>query len=210
MGRLLPPLSDLHSLLSSSDSRPSTTRERTPQSGYVAGALKASVFKATNRFPAVCVPFRVRSDGNTMSHVSAKDYLRGACCEAVVRLLASNQGEPGSMAGGATPGFSHVESCRTMKLVGGFSQGFPVPSALAYRRCSAPASNHPPVRMLTSYQCEPDSIPGAVAPRFSHMGIVSDDATAQWVFSGISRFPRPCIPAPLHTHLASPLSCLKT
>ncbi|KAJ8882310.1 hypothetical protein PR048_014112 [Dryococelus australis] len=32
----------------------------------------------------------------------------------------------------------------------------------------------------------------------------------QWVLSGISCFPRPCIPAPVHTHLISPSSALKT
>ncbi|KAJ8888177.1 hypothetical protein PR048_007664 [Dryococelus australis] len=33
------------------------------------------------------------------------------------------------------------------------------------------------------------------APGFSHVGIVPDDAAGRWVFSGISRFPRLCIPA---------------
>ncbi|KAJ8875211.1 hypothetical protein PR048_023106 [Dryococelus australis] len=37
-----------------------------------------------------------------------------------------------------------------------------------------------------------------------------DDATGRRVFSGISRFPRPCIPAMIHTHLASPSSAHKT
>ncbi|KAJ8878704.1 hypothetical protein PR048_019289 [Dryococelus australis] len=46
--------------------------------------------------------------------------------------------------------------------------------------------------------------------RFSHVGIVSDDATGRWVFSEISRFPRPCIPVLLRTHLTSPSSALET
>ncbi|KAJ8865557.1 hypothetical protein PR048_033077 [Dryococelus australis] len=48
-----------------------------------------------------------------------------------------------------------------------------------------------------------------VAPRVSHVGIVLDDATGRRVFSGIYRFDHPCIPALLHTHLASASSALK-
>ncbi|KAJ8880013.1 hypothetical protein PR048_020635 [Dryococelus australis] len=43
-------------------------------------------------------------------------------------------------------------------------------------------------------------------PGFSHVGIVPDDVADRQVFSGISRFPGPCILALLHTHLASPSS----
>ncbi|KAJ8891608.1 hypothetical protein PR048_004136 [Dryococelus australis] len=55
------------------------------------------------------------------------------------------------------------------------------------------------VRLLASHQGEPDSIPGGVAPGFPHIGIVPDDAVGRWVFSGISRFPRPCIPVLLYS-----------
>ncbi|KAJ8887880.1 hypothetical protein PR048_007364 [Dryococelus australis] len=48
------------------------------------------------------------------------------------------------------------------------------------------------------------------APVYTHVGIVPEDAAGRWVFSGISRFSRPCVPALLHTHLASPSSALKT
>ncbi|KAJ8894535.1 hypothetical protein PR048_007192 [Dryococelus australis] len=48
---------------------------------------------------------------------------------------------------------------------------------------------------------EPGSIPGKVAPGFSRVGIVTDDAVGRLVFSGISRFPSACIPALLHTSL---------
>ncbi|KAJ8878240.1 hypothetical protein PR048_018817 [Dryococelus australis] len=41
------------------------------------------------------------------------------------------------------------------------------------------------------------------------VGIVLEDAAGRRIFSGVSCFPRPCIPAPLHTHLASPSSALK-
>ncbi|KAJ8872265.1 hypothetical protein PR048_025867 [Dryococelus australis] len=42
------------------------------------------------------------------------------------------------------------------------------------------------------------------------MLVVPDEAASRRAFSGISRLPRPCIPAPLHTHLTSPSSALKT
>ncbi|KAJ8871686.1 hypothetical protein PR048_028013 [Dryococelus australis] len=57
---------------------------------------------------------------------------------------------------------------------------------------------------------EPGSISVRVAPLFSHVGIVPDDVAGWRAISGISRFPCPCIPALLHTHLASPSSALKT
>ncbi|KAJ8891873.1 hypothetical protein PR048_004428 [Dryococelus australis] len=57
------------------------------------------------------------------------------------------------------------------------------------------------VSLLASHQCETGSVPGRVTPEFSHLGIVPDNAADRRVFSGISRFPRPFIPALLHTHL---------
>ncbi|KAJ8872160.1 hypothetical protein PR048_025762 [Dryococelus australis] len=61
------------------------------------------------------------------------------------------------------------------------------------------------VIMLSFHQGEPGSIPDRVTPRFSHVGIVPDDAAGRWVFfSGIPCFPRPFIPSPLHTHLNHP------
>ncbi|KAJ8881107.1 hypothetical protein PR048_017580 [Dryococelus australis] len=44
--------------------------------------------------------------------------------------------------------------------------------------------------------------PGEFAPGFSHVGIVLDDAACRRVFSGYSRFPRHCIPAPLHPRVS--------
>ncbi|KAJ8880939.1 hypothetical protein PR048_017412 [Dryococelus australis] len=45
------------------------------------------------------------------------------------------------------------------------------------------------IRLLASHLYQPDTIPGGFAPRFSHVGIVPDDAACRWVFfySGISR-----------------------
>ncbi|KAJ8869878.1 hypothetical protein PR048_028887 [Dryococelus australis] len=47
------------------------------------------------------------------------------------------------------------------------------------------------VRLLVSHQGEPGSIPGGVAPGFSHVEIVLGDAAGQRVFSLTSHFPRP-------------------
>ncbi|KAJ8875112.1 hypothetical protein PR048_023005 [Dryococelus australis] len=55
----------------------------------------------------------------------------------LVCLLASHQGDPGSIPGRITPDFRMWESCLTMPLVGGFSRGSPVSPALSRRRCSA-------------------------------------------------------------------------
>ncbi|KAJ8883036.1 hypothetical protein PR048_014875 [Dryococelus australis] len=59
------------------------------------------------------------------------------------------------------------------------------------------------VRLLAYHQGESGPISDGVNPRFSHVGIVPDDVTGLQVFSGISRFPHPCIPALFHTHLNS-------
>ncbi|KAJ8866150.1 hypothetical protein PR048_033674 [Dryococelus australis] len=45
------------------------------------------------------------------------------------------------------------------------------------------------VRLLASHKGEPGSIPGGVTYRFSHVGIVPDDAADRRVSPGISRFP---------------------
>ncbi|KAJ8872319.1 hypothetical protein PR048_025923 [Dryococelus australis] len=60
--------------------------------------------------------------------------------------------------------------------------------------CIIPATSH-------RRGCEPDSIPGGVTPGFSHVGIVPSDSAARQVFSGISCFSRPCIPALFHAYL---------
>ncbi|KAJ8898173.1 hypothetical protein PR048_003533 [Dryococelus australis] len=54
------------------------------------------------------------------------------------------------------------------------------------------------VRLLASHQGDPGSIPSGVAPGFSHVGIVPDNAAGRRVFSGLSRFLHLCIPAMLH------------
>ncbi|KAJ8870702.1 hypothetical protein PR048_029727 [Dryococelus australis] len=68
----------------------------------------------------------------------------------------------------------------------------------------------PAVRLLASRRGEPGSIIGGVATGFSHEEIVPDDTAGWRLFSGISRFPRPCIPVLFHPRLTSPSSALKT
>ncbi|KAJ8887444.1 hypothetical protein PR048_013659 [Dryococelus australis] len=77
-------------------------------------------------------------------------------------------------------------------------------SELPYLSYASPSS--PP---LTADFEERLLLLGDVVPGFLHVGIVSDDATGRWVFSGISRLPRPFIPAMLHIHFASPTSAHK-
>ncbi|KAJ8879997.1 hypothetical protein PR048_020619 [Dryococelus australis] len=50
----------------------------------------------------------------------------------VVRLLAFHLGDPGSIPGGVAPGFSHVGIA---PLVGSFSRGYPISTALSFRSC---------------------------------------------------------------------------
>ncbi|KAJ8865866.1 hypothetical protein PR048_033389, partial [Dryococelus australis] len=57
------------------------------------------------------------------------------------------------------------------------------------------------VRLLASQLGEPGSIPGGVTPGISHVTIVPDDGAGRRVFSGVSSFLRPCIPALIHTSL---------
>ncbi|KAJ8895332.1 hypothetical protein PR048_000658 [Dryococelus australis] len=60
------------------------------------------------------------------------------------------------------------------------------------------------VRLPASHQGEPGSIPGGVAPGFSHVEILLDGVAGRRVFSGISRPSRPCTPAQLQTRLTPP------
>ncbi|KAJ8886283.1 hypothetical protein PR048_012492 [Dryococelus australis] len=63
------------------------------------------------------------------------------------------------------------------------------------------SADHSP---LAFHQGEQGSIPRRITPGFSHVEIGQDDAAARLVFSEISRFPRPLIPAFLRTHIKHP------
>ncbi|KAJ8884273.1 hypothetical protein PR048_016130 [Dryococelus australis] len=53
-----------------------------------------------------------------------------------ISLLASHQGDPGSIPGRVTPDFRMWESCQTMLLASGFSLRSPVSPTLSFRHCS--------------------------------------------------------------------------
>ncbi|KAJ8898008.1 hypothetical protein PR048_003368 [Dryococelus australis] len=61
-----------------------------------------------------------------------------------------------------------------------------------------------------SRQGEPVSIPGWAAPGFSNVGIVPDNVTGRRVFSGVSRFPWPCILALYAPHFCHKDACCAT
>ncbi|KAJ8893196.1 hypothetical protein PR048_005781 [Dryococelus australis] len=87
-------------------------------------------------------------------------------------------------------------------MTGGGGEGVKIPEKTRRPAASSdtiPACENPE---LTRPK-HPTSIPGRVTG-FSQVGIVPDDAIGQWVFSGISRYPRPSSPAPLHIHFNHP------
>ncbi|KAJ8872782.1 hypothetical protein PR048_026398 [Dryococelus australis] len=61
------------------------------------------------------------------------------------------------------------------------------------------AATTPPTTHLPHTVGEVGLIHSWMTPEFSHLGIVTDDAAGRRVFSGISHFPIPCVPALLHT-----------
>ncbi|KAJ8876718.1 hypothetical protein PR048_021165 [Dryococelus australis] len=111
---------------------------------------------------------------------------------------------------------SHVEIVLDiMPLVGGFFSGIssflpPLHSGVPqYSHLASPSSalkisdGHGDwsVSLLAFHQGELGSIPRPGYSGASRMGIVPDDAVGRQVFSGISRFLRPFIPALLHTSI---------
>ncbi|KAJ8886223.1 hypothetical protein PR048_012432 [Dryococelus australis] len=134
-----------------------------------------------------------------------------------VSLLAFHPGDPGSIPNRLTPDFRMYESFREMPLVGGFSRGYPVSTALSFRRCSILTSINligsqvldvkSPVSLLTSHHGEPGLILSRANPRLPHVGIVPDDVAGWRIFSGITRFPHPCISVLLHSQDPVVKSC---
>ncbi|KAJ8893786.1 hypothetical protein PR048_006387 [Dryococelus australis] len=130
--------------------------------------------------------------------------------------------------GRVTPDFRMWESCRTMSLVRGFSLGSPVFPALSFRRCSILTS----ITIIGSQDPDDKSLPNLFTSlhQYLHSGAAvanrvrfpswsfpelerfweSCRTTGRRVFSGVSRFPLPYIPALFHYRLISPLSALKT
>ncbi|KAJ8889948.1 hypothetical protein PR048_009453 [Dryococelus australis] len=99
---------------------------------------------------------------------------------------------------------------RSVRAISGLSHFLPrlhsaasQPQSRGPRRCSG-QTVYLPLRR------KPGSIPCRVAPGLSQVRIVLYAAAGRWFFSGISRFPHFFIPVPLHTHLTSSSSVLKT
>ncbi|KAJ8898169.1 hypothetical protein PR048_003529 [Dryococelus australis] len=124
-------------------------------------------------------------------------------------LIGDEGMEPTNHYGMTSP--NHHVGARTAPLVIGASdreearEG--ICPAVANRRLNQPTATWARgrgcvvVRLLAFRLGEPGSISGGVATGFSHVAIVLDNAAGRRVFPGISRFPRPCIPALLHTSL---------
>ncbi|KAJ8867194.1 hypothetical protein PR048_030989 [Dryococelus australis] len=149
----------------------------------------------------------------------------------VGRLLASHFAELSSIPGGSLPGFSHVEivpdDAVCWRVFSGISRS-PVPSILEllHTHLTSPSSalktllskaTHSITFSRFYYKWEavaqwlgrspptkgdPSLILGGFAPGFSHVGIVLDDVACRRVFSGYSRFPRPCLRALLHPRVS--------
>ncbi|KAJ8886299.1 hypothetical protein PR048_012510 [Dryococelus australis] len=85
-------------------------------------------------------------------------------------------------------------------------------NVIAQPRLAIPARQFTALRQTlpSSHQCEPSSIPGRVIPGLSQVIIVPDSAPGRRVFSVIPYFPCPSIPVLLQSHLALPLTALKT
>ncbi|KAJ8894557.1 hypothetical protein PR048_007214 [Dryococelus australis] len=71
------------------------------------------------------------------SRIKAPAYMGAAVVERLDYPPRPHQGEPDSISGaGSLPDFRMWESCRTIPLVGGFSRGSPVSSALSFQCCA--------------------------------------------------------------------------
>ncbi|KAJ8870200.1 hypothetical protein PR048_029216 [Dryococelus australis] len=81
-------------------------------------------------------------------------------------------------------------------------KGTDVPFRLRAFICTVRSSGGAVARALASHHGDPGPIPGGFTSVFSHVVIVLDDAACRRVFSRHSRFPCPCIPAPLHTSVS--------
>ncbi|KAJ8898027.1 hypothetical protein PR048_003387 [Dryococelus australis] len=75
--------------------------------------------------PTVCSLDKTKIRARSANKEELADMWWGSASYFEVGLLASHQGEPGSISGRFTPDFRKWESCRTMPLVGGFSPDLP-------------------------------------------------------------------------------------
>ncbi|KAJ8874454.1 hypothetical protein PR048_025303 [Dryococelus australis] len=134
-------------------------------------------------------------------------------------LLASHEGEPGSIPGRVTPGFSQLgimlDDAAGRRVFSGIFR-FPCPfiPVLLHPHLASPSSALK-TSMLRAAKSLHSLSHARLPPRrtgfnsrrvtgFLQVRIVPDDAVGRRVFSGISCFPRPLIPVPLHIHFNHP------
>ncbi|KAJ8882952.1 hypothetical protein PR048_014791 [Dryococelus australis] len=100
--------------------------------------------------------------------------------------LTSHLGEPGSIPGGAAPGFSHVGIVAEMPMVGGSPRGSSV------SLCSSLTSPHPyrlsrPLRRAVAIAADGDKAPHVSGPGRGRGGCADDRLTLEWKGRGEKR-----------------------
>ncbi|KAJ8878000.1 hypothetical protein PR048_022463 [Dryococelus australis] len=123
-----------------------------------------------------------------------------------VSLLASHQGDPGSIPGRVAPGFPMWESCRTMTLAGGFSRRSSVSTTLSLQCFSILAS----ITLVGYQDLDFESRPNLFTHSFRLHG--NRPGRCRWSAGFLGDLP---FPPPLHSgaapySLQSPASALKT
>ncbi|KAJ8871087.1 hypothetical protein PR048_027391 [Dryococelus australis] len=107
----------------------------TPVSAFDAVTHNSSRVRGPRKTLLCSCAFKVKKRGTLTRTPSASSLLR-ARRAVFPSLLASHQGDSGSIPGRVTPDLRKWESCRTIPLVGGFSRGSPVSPAPSFRRHS--------------------------------------------------------------------------
>ncbi|KAJ8875248.1 hypothetical protein PR048_023143 [Dryococelus australis] len=107
---------------------------------YTCSQIEAGIWRQTRRKKKSehSTPVGRRCDLARME--GERERESGLVLQATTLLLASDESDPGSIPGRATPDFHMWESYRTMSLVDGFSRGSPASPALSFRCCSIATS----------------------------------------------------------------------
>ncbi|KAJ8873304.1 hypothetical protein PR048_026938 [Dryococelus australis] len=106
--------------------------------------LNVAFFDSSHSILFLELKHYVRTEqGQVVQRIPEHDICAWGCGDLAVSLLASHQGDPGSIPGRVTPDSRMREGCRTMPLVGGFSRGFPASPAPSFRRRSVLTSVTP-------------------------------------------------------------------
>ncbi|KAJ8876722.1 hypothetical protein PR048_021169 [Dryococelus australis] len=107
-----------------------------PSRGYFVFYKRRAVAKHTVTLARAKTSHRPRRFSDLLTF-SCAAHRAATALSAATSLLASHEGEPGSIPGRATPDLRMWESCQVMPLAGGFFSVSPAPS---FRRCSVPTS----------------------------------------------------------------------